>query len=295
MNDMAMASSEFYQEQIRGDSIDPYFAYRVYDQSSSGGACDLRLLRRATILLIESDPWFLATVSPPILRVLKTADLERLTPFVGSGSARKFAAVLRSILWYHGCRGPYHPDRAGRVQLRRALGFLQDVAREQRYHTWHEMLVGCYRALDYDKYKRAFAGLLAKTPPERCAAPLHDFLTFVAAKKDWRTYDRYRPRWEEHSAGRYMCECYINDVHTEDGLRAIAARDWNAVPDALAKAAAVRVCPHLQGRGLRLDLVRSLVSRKRLLGSVRTYLARASEFEASAKEAARLVQSLDVT
>src|SRR5215813_10801418 len=99
----------FYFEELRRGSTDPYIAYRVYEKSWQVPRADTALLRRATVQLIEADPWFLATATPWFLHALQTADLERLTPFVGAGPATASAAMLRAILWYHGRRGPYHP------------------------------------------------------------------------------------------------------------------------------------------------------------------------------------------
>ncbi len=122
---------------------------------------------------------------------------------------------------------------------------------------------------------------------------MHDFLNRVAAKRDWQTYDVYRREWDQLGPGHHACECYVNDVYTNDGLRAAAARKWDAVPEALARAGAVRGCPHLNTGGLRLDLVRLLVSRRKQLDVARAYLDRAAGFEAAGKEIAALRRKLD--
>ncbi len=54
------------------------------------------------------------------------------------------------------------------------------------------MLVGCYRVLDYAKYKRAFPRLLELTSPTWRAGKLHSFLDVLTSKNDWKPYDRYR-------------------------------------------------------------------------------------------------------
>jgi hypothetical protein len=291
--DLESRAFAFYVEELRRGSADPYIAYRICEKSWKLARSDAALLRRAAICLIETDPWFLATAAPYYLHVLGTSDLERLTPFVGAGPARKFAVMLRAMLWYHGRRGPFHPDRAGRAQLRRALGFLQKVPSKQRDHTWHEMLVGCYRVLDYDEYKRAFKKLLHVTSPNRRAYALHTFLNMVAAKKDWNAYDVYRREWDQLAPGHHACECYTNDVYTNDGLRAAAAGKWSAIPEALARASAVRGCPHLNTGGLRLDLVRLVVSKRKHLEEARAYLNRAAGFEAHGKDMAVLRRRFD--
>src|SRR5262245_48704654 len=155
-NELEYAGLSFYLDELRRGSTDPYIAYRVLEKSWFVSRKDTPLLRSATVRLIESDPWFLATVMPYSLNALEVEDLERLTPFVGAGAAPGAMATLRAILWYYGRGGPYHSDRAGRAMLKRALGFLQQVPAEQRDATWHEMLVTCYRTLDYSEYKRAF-------------------------------------------------------------------------------------------------------------------------------------------
>jgi hypothetical protein len=65
-----------YIEEIRRGSLDPYLAYRVHDNSWKVAEQDRGLLRQATIRLIETDPWFLATASP---HSLNTLFLEALT------------------------------------------------------------------------------------------------------------------------------------------------------------------------------------------------------------------------
>jgi hypothetical protein len=265
----------------------------VYEKSWNVAPNDASMLRRATIRLIESDPWFLATAMPHFLHALKTEDLERLTEFVGAGPARKAAPMLRARLWFHGRKGPWHADRTGRAQLRKALSFLNQVPAKQRDVKWHEMVVHCYRVLDYAQYKRTFPRLLASTSPNWRASELHDFLDVVASKKDWRTYDRFRREWDRLPAGHHACECYVNAVFTDDGLRAAAAGNWDAIPSALANAASVRGCPHLNSGGLRLDLVRLLLTRRKQLRPAREYLERAAAFDYGAAEIAKLRKRLD--
>src|SRR5262249_45718820 len=144
----------------------------------------------------------------------------------------------------------------------------------------------------YARYKRAFPRLFKMTAPPRRASGLHDVLNVTASKKDWPAYDRYRREWDRLTPDHDACECYINDLHTNDGLRAVAAARGNAIPDAVARAANVRGCPHLSTGGLRLDLVRVLVGKKRHLDAVRAYLARAAEF-AKSKDLAALRRKLD--
>src|SRR5687768_4727147 len=91
----------YYADQLRKGTSDPYVAFRVYDKAWLCLSPDDELLRRATVQLIESDPWFLVTATPQFLHALRTEDLKRLTPLVGSGPASAYAAMLRSILWYH--------------------------------------------------------------------------------------------------------------------------------------------------------------------------------------------------
>jgi hypothetical protein len=280
MQPVSLESSgfQFYLNEMRRGSTEAYVAYRICEHSWRISRDDAVLLRRAVIRLIETDPWFLATAMPHVLQALETADLERLTPFVGAGPARRVGAALRAVLWYHRRRGPYHPDQAGRVQLQRALAFLQKVPRKQRARAWHEMLVGCYRALDYQKYKRAFARLLLEIPSEEQASALHDFFNAVASGEDWPTYDRHRREWDRLPLTSHVCECYLNDLYTNDGLRAVAAQAWEAAAEAVVQAASVRGCPHLNSGGLRLDLVRILISKKRNLDAARAYLDAAAAF-----------------
>jgi hypothetical protein len=269
-----------YAGELRRGSDEPYMAYRLYERSWMVEGKDAKaVLRRATVRLIETDPWFLATAMPLFLQSLKTTDLPRLTPFVGAGPARKAASYLRAVLWYNARKGHYHPDRAGRAQLRRALQFLQEVPSGQRVLSWHEMVVGCYRALDFRRYKGAFANLHQMAEPRDRAFYLIDFLDVVAGKRDWAAYDQFRPEWDRMPAGYHACECYLNTLHTLDGLRAAARGDWRSIPVSLDKASAVRGCPHLNTGGLRLDLVQLLVRHRRELDASRRYLDRAAEFK----------------
>jgi hypothetical protein len=269
----------YYATELRRGSEDPYVAYRLYEQHWLIDGTDAKqVLRRATIKLIETDPWFLATALPYFLEALDISDLRRLTPFVGTGPASKAASYLRAVLWFNARKGPHAPDRAGRAQLRRALEFLKRVPSRQRDLEWHEMVVGCYESLDFGRYKTAFVHLLKVAHPKSCAFPLIRFFGVLAAKKDWATYDKYRPKWDRLPPAHHACECYSNDLHTIDGLRAAAKGDWESIPASLEKAAAVRGCPHLNARGLRLDLVRLLIRRRRSLDACRKYLDRAAEF-----------------
>jgi hypothetical protein len=237
------------------------------------------LARQVTIQLIETDPWFLAAAMPTHLHALERADLEHLTLAVGAGPASEYAAQLRAKLWYHSNRAVHRVDDPdAHAQLQRALAFLEDVPRAQRGREWQEMLVGCCRVLDYERYKVAFDGLLAATSPEWRASPLLDLLRTVAARADWETYDRYRTEWARLPRGHHACECYTNHLHTCDGLRSAAAGDWDAIPEWLAMAGDVRGCAHLNSFGLRLELVRVLVGEQRHLGPAREYLRRAAEF-----------------
>jgi hypothetical protein len=285
--DLQSQGLAFYVDRLRQGATDPYVAYRVFDRSWSLHRKDIDLLRLATRQLVMADPWFLATAIPH-LRGLRAEDLELLTPFVGAGPARGAAPMLRARLWYFGGGALYRKDRAARAQLKRALALLQQVKRPQRGQEWHEMVVGCYRVLDYDRYIRAVAALLRATTPEWRADPLCRVLRVAASRKDWSTYDRYRRDWERLPPNHHGCECAINDVSTCDGLRAVAARQWDAIPDALRSAAAVRGCPHLNTGGLRLDLARVLVARRKHLDEVAAYLERAKQFPAGAKEAEKL-------
>jgi hypothetical protein len=283
-----------YAAALRRGSEDPYVAYRIYEQHWMIGGKDAKqILRRATVRLLETDPWFLATAMPYFLDGLQTSDLHRLTPFVGAGPARKAASYLRAVLWYNARKGPHSPDRAGLVQLRRALEFLDGVPSGQRDHRWHEMVVGCYRALDFRRYKAAFARLHEITEPQDRAFNLIQFLGVIADKKDWVTYDQYRPEWDRLPAAHHACECYLNDLHTLDGLRAAARADWGNIPAALEKAAAVRGCPHLNTNGFKLGLVRLLVRHRKQLGACRTYLNRAAAFRSGDKQLAALRRRLD--
>lgn len=284
---------EFYVDEIRRGSVDPYIAYRVFEHGWQVARADADILRAATIRLLETDPWFLATGRPTMLRELTLGDLRRLTPFVGAGLPPAIAAMLRAKLWYHGQTGPYHPDRAGRQRLRRALALLEKVPRKQRHREWHEMVVGGYRALDYDRYKRAFPALLEQISPSWQASPLNDFLNVVARKQDWSTYHRHRGAWDRLPPDHHACECYTNHVYTNDGLRAAAARDWAAIPALLARAVAVRGCAHLNTGGLRLDLATRLIAKRQQLGAVRTYLERAASFGDDQTEVAALDHKLD--
>jgi hypothetical protein len=154
-----------YVEQLRQGSTDVYVASRVFRRHWKLTGPDERWLRQATIVLIEKDPWFLAT-EIHTLSALTMEDIERLSPLVGQGLATGVASMLRAILWYESRKGSYHPDDAGRVQLQTCLNHLKKVPLKQRSQKWHQMHVGCYRVLDFEQYKRAFPALLNITLPE---------------------------------------------------------------------------------------------------------------------------------
>lgn len=141
------------------------------------------------------------------------------------------------------------------------------------------MAVGCYRVLDYEKYKRAFGPLHSLTAPEWRASGLSGFLDVLASKEDWKAYDRYRREWDRLPPDHHACECYLNALHTNDGLRAAASGQWTEVAAALTRSAAVRGCPHLNRGGLRLDLVRLLVAQKHELDAAHEYLKRAEGYD----------------
>jgi hypothetical protein len=281
-----------YVETLRSGSRDPYIAYRVFEKNWQVPPEHASLVRAATLELIEKDPWFLATAMPHFLSGLRRTDLERLTKFVGAGPARHAAAMLRAILWYHGESGPFGRDRGTPARLRRVLEFLDEVPKKQRDLSWHEMRVGCYRAVDYELYKKAFPAMLELTDPEWRLRPLEGFLNEVAKRDDWKTYDEVRPQVDQLSPGQHSCECHTNSLFTNDGLRAVAAGNWEAIPGALSKAAAVRGCPHLNTGGLRLALVRMLVTKKKQLSAARAYVERAATFPAAEKDLASLRQRL---
>ncbi len=295
MHDSALAAEgfAFYVAELKRGADSPYFAYRVFEKSWQVAPNDRDVVRAATVRLIETDPWFLATAMPHFLSALTTEDIKRLTPFVGAGQSRAAAAMLRATLWFHARRGAHHPDKAGRLQLKQALLFLGQVPKKARDGAWHVMAVGCHRILDFDAYKRAFPALHEATDPAWRAMGLCTFLKDLTGKDDWKTYDRFRPQWDQLPPDHHACQCYLNDLHTNDGLRAVAAGRWAAVPHALAKAADVHGCPHLNSGGLRLDLIRVLLSKKQELSAARTYLQRAAAFEARPEEVEALQRTLD--
>jgi hypothetical protein len=82
-------------------------------------------------------------------------------------------------------------------------------------------------------------------------------------------------------------------VYTNDGLRAVAAKKWDAIPEALTKAGAVHGCPHLNTAGPRLDLVRMLITKRKQLDAARAYLDAVAGFEDGSKDVAALRKKLD--
>jgi hypothetical protein len=132
---------------------------------------------------------------------------------------------------------------------------------------------------------------LELTSPTWRASPLQHFLDELSSKGDWKSYDKVRPEWDRLPPDHHACECYRNALYTNDGLRAAAARQWDVIPDALAKAASVRGCPHLNSGGVRLDLVRLLVAKKKQLGPAREYLERVAAFEHT--DVAKLRKQID--
>jgi hypothetical protein len=285
--DLESVAFKHYIEELRRGSRDPYLAFRVYERPwelRDGG-----LARALAVLLVESDPWFLASATPGAIHALELADLERLTPLVGGGAASEYAAYLRAKLWFE-ATGPRRP--AADTQLRRALEFLLEVPVEQRRVDWHEMLVGCYEVLDHDRYKEAFAALFEETSPEWRASPLVSFLRNVAARADWDAFDRFRPEWNRLPANVSMCACNANDVYTCDGHRALALEQWDAIDGALRAATPTRGCAHLNSYGARLGLARKLVEQRRNLQAVRAYLEQALKF-GNPDAAQALLQQLD--
>jgi hypothetical protein len=165
----------YYAQSVRDGSMDTYAAYRLTEGFYNGERCDPEV-RKATMHLLEHDPWFLATSMTRELSSLTTEDLETITPLIGVGPAQEYAAMLRGILWHEARRGPYHPDAIGLVQLQRSLDYFLKVPLQQRESEWHRMVVACYHKLDYQKYKRAFATLFATTDPDWRSSQLHQFL-----------------------------------------------------------------------------------------------------------------------
>lgn len=265
-----------YAAALQKDPANTYAAYRlvenVWDQPRA-------MVRVALKRLLEVDPWFLTAMHTQGLEYLTIADIEYLTPFVGAGLPAATAARLRAQLWYNARRGSFHPDTAGLIQLQTALSYLLKVPTASRDKDWHQMVVGCYFKLDYAKYKQAFPKLLAATDPEWRSQHINQFLINVAKRQDWVAYDHYRSAWDQLPPHRYCCQCYLNDLYTNDGLRAIAAKNWDAIPAALTNAAAVTGCPHLNTGGLRLTLVEQLVAKRKHLDAARTYLQVATKFE----------------
>lgn len=273
---LLLQAHESYAARLQKDPNDTYAAYRLMEQFWD---MPKGIVRTAVKRLLVADPWFLTAMHTDGMHLLTTEDIKYVTPFVGAGLPAGTAARLRAQLWFDARRGPYHPDAAGLIQLKTALGYLQKVPKVQRDKEWHRMVVGCYLKLDYAKYKRVFPKLLAVTDPEWRAFDLIQFLDNVAKRKDWATYDQYRSAWDALPPHRHHCECYLNNIHTHDGVRAIAAKKWTAIPEALTKAAAVTGCAHLNTGGLNLDLVKALVAKRKYLDEARAYLAVAMNFE----------------
>jgi hypothetical protein len=280
-----------YADIIRRGERDVYAASRLYDRHWTLHGPDAeKLLRRSAVILIEDDPWFLATSIPFFLGdALTRRDIERLTPKVAAGVAAGAAAYLRAKLWFHGL------GRSGREKaaVRRTLALLREVPRPYRQLGWLEMIVGCHEQLGaWKDYTRVFPRLFTATNADWRSSPLRRMLEIAAKRRDWRIYDRWRPEWDKLPPTRHTCECEKNAVATMDGLRAAAAERWEDVPRHLSTAADVAGCPHLNSGGLRLDLVRMLVSRRRYLGDCRIYLDRAAQFHLS-KDLSAIRRSLD--
>lgn len=263
---------EAYAARLQEDPKDTYAARSLMEQfwHVSRGT-----LRAAAKCLLMADPWFLAGMHTHGLQHLTTEDIEHVTPFVGAGLPAGTAARLRAQLWYSARRGEFHPDAAGLIQLKTALGYLQKVPKAERDGEWQRMVVGCYLKLDYAKYKRAFPKLLAVAESHWRATDINRFLDNVAKRKDWVTYDRYRPLWDKLPPQSSRDDYYHNTIYTNDGLRAIAAKNWTAVPAALTNAADITACPH----GMNLSLVELLVAKRKYLDEARAYLEVAMKFE----------------
>jgi hypothetical protein len=88
-----------------------------------------------------------------------------------------------------------------------------------------------------------------------------------------------RREWERLPPTHHACQCSLNELHTNDGLRAVAKGACG--------------CPHLNSGGLRLDLVELLISKKKHLVAARAYLERAAGFGVSRQKGASLRRTLD--
>lgn len=275
-HDLISQAHAAYAARVQKDPKDTYAAYRLMEQSWQ---LPLELVRAALVRLLETDPWFLTAMQNHALRALTTEDIERVSPFVGAGLPAGITARLRAQLWYGARRGPYHPDEAGLLQLQTALEHFLQVPDAERDQEWHRMVVDCYYHVDYDQYKQAIPALLAASEPNWRGAHLSQVLKNAAKRSDWALYDQYRPAWDLLPPSRHICQCKVNSLYTNDGLRAIAAGHWAVIPAALTKAAAVTGCPHLNTGGLSLSLVEQLIDVGQYLDEARAYLQVAMKFE----------------
>jgi hypothetical protein len=267
---------EVYVERIRRGESDLYAAYRVYEHAYRLHD-DRATARRAVVLLLENDPWFLVGAMPYFLDVALTgADVERLTPIVARGLPAGLAALVRARLWFYSNSIRSKPNRA---RLRKVQGRLSRVPCSHRGGDWFRMMGDTQRRLgDWDGYKRLFPRLYAATECGWRSVALRDVLEESARHKDFRTYDRWRRVVRDQPASAYTCECHKNTIANLDGLRAIAADRWDEVPQHLDKALDVAGCPHLNSGGLDLRLVEAAVKRKRCPEASRRYLERARSF-----------------
>jgi hypothetical protein len=193
---------------------------------------------------------------------------------VAAGLPAGVARFLRAKLWFHGAFRSKDTRTIGKT-----LALLEEVPPRHRQLEWLDMVAGCHERLgDWKAYARVFPRLFTATEPTWRAAPLRTMLANAARRRDWRTYDRWRPEWDRLPPARHMCECHKNLVANTDGLRAAAAGRWDETPGHLAAAADVAGCPHLNSGGLRLDLVQLLVRRRRHRDACRAYLDRAAQF-----------------
>ena len=266
-----------YADRIRRGETDVYAAFRIFDRHWSLRCADRRhLMRKAALLLIDDDPWFLATSFATFLReCLTRRDIERLTPRVGAGLPAGAAAYLRAKLWFHAIV----PSRRDKTATRQTLAFLRKVPRQYRRLGWLDMTAGCHqRSGNWREYTRVFPRLLEATESDWQSSPLRTMLENAARQRDWRTYDRWRRAWDKLPPTRHQCECYKNAVATLDGIRAFAARRWDEIPQHLATASDVTGCAHLNTGGFRMDLVQLLVRRRKHLDACRAYLERAARF-----------------
>jgi hypothetical protein len=283
-----------YVEIIRSGKRDAYAAFRVYERyfKIPGSQADrIPVLRKAVLILLEEDPWFVASDALFVSDAgLSFDDVKRLAPTLARAGG-KSVAYLQARLWFHGAGGRWRPDP--KPGLRKAMQLLAKVPARQRGHDWVKMLTECHERLgNWREYARWFPRLLAATEPEWRTAPLLDMLRFAARCEQWRAYDRWRREWDQLPSRRHSCECETNDVGTFDGLRAVAAKRWDEIPSHLAAAAAVRGgCPHLNSYGFRLELVRALLKKNRHLDACSDYLTRGAHF-ASSPESSQLRQQI---